>query len=78
MKCACAILSTVTCPALPDFSTSPYKWCEFRENVLEHKMRVFILFTNLSEIFLTLKRIQRDIINSHRSARKVAVNLVRF
>jgi hypothetical protein len=48
-------------------------------SVIEHKMCVLILSTTLSETFLILRRIQRDIIiNVHRSSCKVPVIPVRF
>jgi hypothetical protein len=73
------ILSSVSCPAVPYFSTLSHKRYDFREKVTGHKMCVLILFTILSQIFLILRRIERDInINVRRSLSKVHVILLRF
>jgi len=50
-----------------------------RKQVIKHKVCVLIFSINLSEIFLILRRIQRDIItNVHRSSCKVPVIFVRL
>jgi hypothetical protein len=74
------ILSSVACLALPYFSTLSHKRQDYREKVIEHKLRVLIFSTTLSETFLILRRKKkRDIItNEHRSSSKVPVILVRF
>jgi len=70
MQCACAILSSVACPALQYFSILSHKRYEVRKKkVVEHKMCVLTFSTALSETFLILKRIERDmIINLLRSS----------
>jgi len=55
------ILSPVANLSLPYFSTLSHKRQDFREKLTEHKMRVLILLHHSSEIFLTQKRIPRDI-----------------
>jgi hypothetical protein len=64
MQCARAILSSVACPALQYFSALSHKRHDFLKNVIEHKMRVLIFSTTLSEIFLILRRTERDLIKS--------------
>ena len=79
MQSACAILSTVACPALHYFSTLSDKRHDFRKKkVTEHEMCVFSL-QFLSETFLILRRTERDMIkNVYCSSRKVPFILVRF
>jgi hypothetical protein len=76
------ILSSVTCLAVPYFSTLLHKLHDFRGGggkVIEHKMCVSISCTTLSETFLVVRRTQRDImISVHRFLCEVAVILVRF
>ena len=73
------ILSSVACPVLPYFFTLSYKRYDFLNMILEHKMCVLIFSTNLSETFLVLRGIQRDIIiNVQRYSCKVSVILARF
>ena len=75
----CVTLSSVHCPAPPNFATLSHKRHDFRKKVIEHKTYVLILSTALSETFLILRRIQRDIIiNIHRSSGKVTVISVRL
>jgi hypothetical protein len=79
MQCACAILPSVTCPAVHYFSTLSHKRHDFREKVIEHKMCVLIVSTNLSKTFFILRRIERDMIKKTTWASyKVSVILVRF
>jgi hypothetical protein len=47
------------------FSTLSHEWHGFRKNnLVNHKMDVFILSTNLSETFIILRRTERDMIQS--------------
>jgi len=58
-----------------------HKRHDFRKKVAEHKMRVSIFSTTLSETFFTLRRTDRDMIINiglHCSSCKVPVILVRF
>ena len=61
------------------FFTVSHKRHVFRKKHIEHKIFVLIFSTNLSETFLTLRGIERDmIINARLSTCKVPVILVRF
>ena len=72
------ILSSVARPAVQYFSILSHKRHDFRENVIEHKMFVLVLFS-LSETFLILRRIRGYIvINVLKSSCKVPVILLRF
>ena len=57
-------LPSVTCPAVQYYSTLSNKLHGVRNKVLEHKMCVLIFSTLLSETFVTLRRIDRDIVIS--------------
>ena len=82
MQCACAILSSVACPALQYFSTLSDNLHDFREKkVTEHKMcfdfslQSFFFFLK----HLILKRNERDMIqNVHWSSCKVSFILGGF
>ena len=80
MGCACAILSSVACPALQHFSTLSHKRHDFRKkNGFEHKNVCRISLLLLIEVFVVLRRIQGDIVtNVYRSSCKVHVIRVRF
>jgi uncharacterized membrane protein YwzB len=55
MQSTCAIFASVACFAVQYFSTFSHKWDDFRKKVTEHKMRVLIFSTILSETFLIPK-----------------------
>jgi len=79
IRMRCIILTSEACLAVPYLSTISHKRYGFRENVTEHKMCVLIFSTILSQIFLVLRRIQRDIIiNLNRSSCTVPVVLARL
>ena len=79
MQCAYAILSSVACPALQNFSALSHKWHDFRKQVTEHKIRILIFFTILRENFLILGRTERYMRKIvHWSTHKVPVILVQF
>ena len=66
------ILSSMACMSLTYFSTRSHKRHDFRENLCLFNFTLF-------EIFLILRRIQRDIIiNKYRASCKVTVIDVRF
>jgi hypothetical protein len=72
-------LSSVACPALQYFSTLSRKRHDIRQKVTEQKMFVLTAITTLSETFLILRGIERDIIkNVYRSSPKVIDILVRL
>jgi hypothetical protein len=78
MKCACAILSSVACPALQNFPNCLINGFTFDKKVFE-KMHILIFSKILFETFLILRINQLDMIkNVYRSSCKVPVILVRF
>ena len=58
LQCACAILSSVSCPAVQHFSTLSRKRYDFRKKkkVTEHKMCVWVFLCTLSNIFSFLEK----------------------
>jgi hypothetical protein len=74
------LLSFVASLAPSAFSTVSHKRQDFlKKKVTEHRTYVLIFSTNLSETFLILRKIQRDIvIKVKKSSRKVPVILVGF
>ena len=70
MQYGCTILSSVACPALTYFSTLSHKQHDFRKQVTEYSMCVMIFSTNISETFLILRRLERDMIISLREMTK--------
>jgi len=79
MQRAFAILSSVACPTLQHFSTFSHKRYDFRKKKFtENKMSVLFSLQLLSEIFLILTRVGRDIIkNEYWYSCIVPVSLVR-
>jgi hypothetical protein len=71
------ILASVACLVIPNFS---HKRQDLPEGgVTDHKMYFLFYVHFLSEIFLILRRLQRDnVTNVHRSPRKGTIVLVRF
>ena len=73
------ILSSMACLPLQYFSILSDIRQDFREKVVGHKICVVIFFKALSEICLTLRIIQRDvIINVYMSSRKSPINELEF
>jgi hypothetical protein len=62
MHSACAILSSVACPALEYFSSLSHKRYDFLKKLLNKKCKFWFSLQLLSQTFLILRRIQRDII----------------
>jgi hypothetical protein len=70
MQSACAILSSVAYPSVHYFSTVSHKWHDFGGGggkLLNIKCVFWYAVRLLSEIFLILRKMQRDIINVYRS-----------
>jgi hypothetical protein len=63
MQCACAILSTVACLVLPNFSTLSHTRQDFRQKkkLLNIKCVFWFSLQLLSETFLILRRTEREI-----------------
>jgi len=79
LQWACAILSSVTCPAVQYFSTLSHKRHYFRgKKLLNTKCVIWFSVQLLCKPFLILRRTERDIIvNVYWSSCKVPVVLVR-
>ena len=54
---------SVACPAVQYIPTLSHKRHDFRKKVIGHKMCVLVFSTVSSETFISLKIIQRDVIN---------------
>jgi hypothetical protein len=79
MQCACAMLSSVACPAVQYFYTLSHKQYEIRKKLLTTKYVFRLSLQNLSEPFLILSRTERDmIINVSWSSGTEPVILVRI
>jgi len=81
VKCACAIFSSVVCPALQYFFAHYLinSMIFEKENLLNIKCVVLFSLKRLSEIFLILRRIEGDIIkNVSWSSFNVSNIFVRF
>ena len=80
MQCACAILSSVACPALQYFFlTLSHKQQDFRKMSLNIKYEFLFSLHLLSETLLILRRTERDmIINAYWFICEVTVTVVRF
>ena len=66
MQCACVKFPSVACPALQYFSTLSHKRHDFRKKKMLWNKRSVFWFTVriLSETFLILRRIERDMIKN--------------
>jgi len=72
------ILSSVASLAVQYFCTLSHKDTIFKKRIVENEKCILIFSTILSETFLILRRIERDMItNVYRSACKLPVFLVR-
>ena len=72
MQCACAILSSVACPALQYFSTLCHKRRDFRKSLPNTNCVFWFYVQLLFETFLIVRRTERDMItNVYRSSCKV-------
>jgi hypothetical protein len=72
------ILPPVACLALPYFSHYFIKHTILGKKVFEHAMCVSIFFAILSETFLNLRRILKDIVNLHWFLSKALFIFARF
>jgi len=58
-QCACAILSSMTCPALQNFSTLPHKLHDFEKQIFNTKCMVRFSLQPLSETFVIIRILGR-------------------
>jgi hypothetical protein len=79
MRMRSTVLSSLDLLVVPYISTLCNKRYDFWEKVVERKKCVLTFSVTVSETFLVLRTIRRDIvINLHRSKCKIAIILVRF
>ena len=62
MRMRLTVLSSVACLTVQYFRTLSHKRHDFQKQVFEHNVCVLIFSIILSETFLILKRIERDMI----------------
>jgi hypothetical protein len=73
------ILSPMTSPAVPQFSTLSHKVYDFREKVIQHKICVLIFSTTFVWNIYHFKKIKRDAVtNLHTALCKTTVDMTRF
>jgi hypothetical protein len=71
--------SSVACPAIPYFSTLSHTRHDLRRKLVNTKRVFWFSLQRLTDTFLIVRRIQRDIITyGYRSSCKVPVILARF
>jgi hypothetical protein len=72
----CAIVPSVTCPALQHFYTLYHKRHHFRKTVIQHKMCVLIFSTTFVWNIFVLRRIKRDRIKNKYWAAYIGLHIL--